>query len=624
MDLSNSEVVNGLNPDDLYITKNRMQEDVFKSKTFDAGIDTKDDLQKSKTFEESKSAQHNKFMAAYDSYNQAYKEASESKWKYRSKDSKKMSAVKDSIKALNTFFNEREVPKDRAGLDADIKELKGLYEAIRNQCNTYLKSHRHTITETGIARKNMVKKQLAMAEIEIRRLDESAEDIYKLAEGKEERPIWINILADIRVVKLDLKKDDPNVKIEKTGAATSEVLKVTVKKNEKSRTGYIKKWENMVPTDVKMKEDFFDNELIDKKDRKILGAIVNNILRPIDGMVSTLDGRTSVYEEMTKYLKANRGFKAIDQQEGGMMRLYKAFKKSVEDNGYMKKFEILAEKLGFKGFDSMAQHIIKTCEYMDAENKLSLNHSIAQLDAKIEWGSNISKRNVATTRMAKLLGLGHAIAKSEKVSYKDEKGKDQLGIIMESAGDLCLHDVDKAENEMSRQVLLDLNSIQLFDVICGQIDRHKGNLIVDTEKYEKDGKTNYKIKGIKGIDNDMSFGNIKYDMVKKVGRNRMIRFEDKGGLCHMKKLDKKLVDSLMAMTDEMVEYAMADLLSKDEMAALIDRIHGVKNAIKKTLADKSGKNLLIDRDNISDSDAKAMRRQLSSKVDWKIRNIKIE
>ncbi len=104
MDISNSEVVNGLNNNDLYITKNRKQDDIFKSKTFDSNINTVDDLQKSRTFDESKSMQHNKFLEAYESYNQAYQEAQDSKWKYRSKDSKKMTGVKESLKALNTFL----------------------------------------------------------------------------------------------------------------------------------------------------------------------------------------------------------------------------------------------------------------------------------------------------------------------------------------------------------------------------------------------------------------------------------------------------------------------------------------------------------------------------------------
>ncbi len=73
----------------------------------------------------------------------------------------------------------------------------------------------------------------------------------------------------------------------------------------------------------------------------------------------------------------------------------------------------------------------------------------------------------------------------------------------------------------------------------------------------------------------------------------------------------------------MVEYSMKDLLSKEEMTALLDRIHGVKKAIKRTLASKTGKDFLIDRNNISDNDAKAMRIQLSSKADKKITNMSV-
>ncbi len=289
----------------------------------------------------------------------------------------------------------------------------------------------------------------------------------------------------------------------------------------------------------------------------------------------------------------------------------------------MYKFNKIAKKKGYDDFASMSQHVLNACQYIDAENRSHLSDSIAQTDAKIEWKSNITKRNVATTRMANLLGIGHTIAKSEKIVYKDLNGKDQLGIIMESAGEKSLYSANHEGLSISREVLLDLNSVQLLDTICGQVDRHKGNIMVDTEKYEENGQTKYKIKSVKGIDNDMSFGNITYKMIQHVSRKQMVRFEDKDGLCHMKKLDKKLVEHLTSLTDEMVEYSMKDLLSKEEMAALLDRIHGVKKAIKRTLASKTGKDFLIDRNNISDNDAKAMRIQLSSKADKKITNMSV-
>ena len=51
------------------------------------------------------------------------------------------------------------------------------------------------------------------------------------------------------------------------------------------------------------------------------------------------------------------------------------------------------------------------------------------------------------------------------------------------------------------KVLQQLSDIEVLDFICGNVDRHMGNLIYTVE--------NNKIVSVKGVDNDSSFGNLK-------------------------------------------------------------------------------------------------------------------
>jgi hypothetical protein len=65
-----------------------------------------------------------------------------------------------------------------------------------------------------------------------------------------------------------------------------------------------------------------------------------------------------------------------------------------------------------------------------------------------------------------------------------------------------LFDFDIEESPYNKKLFCDLADMQVLDYICGNVDRHKGNMLYKTEK-DKDGKV--KMTGIVGIDNDASF-----------------------------------------------------------------------------------------------------------------------
>ncbi len=110
-------------------------------------------------------------------------------------------------------------------------------------------------------------------------------------------------------------------------------------------------------------------------------------------------------------------------------------------------------------------------------------------------------RNVASANLDRQLGGGNVLVNSEFFLHDD-----QLGILMEKAPghsffQCALYGHDAAVGRLADNPMLhrDLNKLQVMDALCGQLDRHLGNMCI-----ELDDEGNYR--QLKGIDNDASFG----------------------------------------------------------------------------------------------------------------------
>ncbi|MBO6215794.1 MAG: hypothetical protein J6N76_09765, partial [Lachnospiraceae bacterium] len=145
-------------------------------------------------------------------------------------------------------------------------------------------------------------------------------------------------------------------------------------------------------------------------------------------------------------------------------------------------------------------------------------------------------------------------------------------------------------NDSYRRLL----NLQIFDTLCAQVDRHEGNYMVkvDTKQYNIGDVTDFK-----GIDNDMSFGTLKYkDVCKKglKGHMNMTKITDEKGDFALPAVEEEFALKILALQEEQLRFEMADLLDDDEMDALVDRIKGVQDLLK-TAMDKN-KNLLISKE----------------------------
>lgn len=228
------------------------------------------------------------------------------------------------------------------------------------------------------------------------------------------------------------------------------------------------------------------------------------------------------------------------------------------------------------------------CNILNEINRLTDFGFTTNAYAKIKPGNEVSKRNVATSRLFSALGESDLVTKS-RLAVLREKGKpDKKGIIMTKANGKAVQDLAKDLKDISKQNITIKFSkdaqrkfviLQLGDYIAGQIDRHLGNYFVDYEITEEAESAEVKIKSIQGIDNDMSFGKLKgKDSLN--GMNKLFSFIGK----YSKKLslpyiDKDFADALQNLNAPIIKYTFADLLDNEEMVSLLDRVKSINQAI---------------------------------------------
>ncbi len=196
----------------------------------------------------------------------------------------------------------------------------------------------------------------------------------------------------------------------------------------------------------------------------------------------------------------------------------------------------------------------------------------------IEDGSNIDKRNAAMSAVAGLLTDKKIIAKSEPVIVM-VNGVPTSGTFMEKADKWDAYDFSP-ENPMinagpdvydNYRVFGDIASLQAIDYICGNIDRHKGNIRMRFE--EIDGKL--KLVGITGIDNDMAFG------PDYPANNPMDNIGNKFVTpAEMGVIGEEMATKILALSEETLTATLRGYgLSKEQITAAWERTKILQNAI---------------------------------------------
>jgi hypothetical protein len=193
--------------------------------------------------------------------------------------------------------------------------------------------------------------------------------------------------------------------------------------------------------------------------------------------------------------------------------------------------------------------------------------------------AHMANRDVAMSRLNQLLGA-NVIAKAEMAVRHTAQGE-KTGSLMEDASkkgrsafdiaeangtyDPAAGQAQGAPNQMSLQdpeLMRQLSRLQLIDLLALQVDRNTKNYFVQVSPTGA-------VLGVTGIDNDLSMGTN--------DRNDSRQMELPG---FSRYVDEELANAILNLDPEILASLMGDLLSKDEITALLSRLKKLQAFLK--------------------------------------------
>jgi hypothetical protein len=492
----------------------------------------------------------------------------------------------------------------------DEKPIQDCFHSIIVACEHYLEN-RNPWTREGKARKQMIQDFYEQVKFESIGFAGIVDNMRRGAFGAAAPNTWIEVLSQVRTQTF--ADGQPGVRITEGGAATSKLY--IVEKNGVKR--YFKQNEQLPPESydenleeekarLRRENDLYQASAHTQAEKAAYSDRVNRRLRGLSLIRKYLfrecrDDENTVFsflchhadkndllQEMVNRFSRHHEFATfIDPLVQERDRLIGELNQIKAD--YTAATDAAARQTQKDLYDAKYKEY-KDCdlEYLHSAviqiKKDMLAHAIAVHDAKVAPSSELSKRNVATSRMARLLGLDGMIVSSQMAEV-EINGNRMRGIIMDEAPGKPAPDIDEAHRRpvmYSSNAFRQLLNLQVFDIICGQVDRHMGNYVCQEDASQR---THIGLTSIIGIDNDMSFGTLTYKDISERGTqglNRMRNIEIDGNL-YAPFIDYDLYERLRNITEEQINYEMCDILSKEERKALFDRIKGVQTAFEKRM-----------------------------------------
>ena len=204
---------------------------------------------------------------------------------------------------------------------------------------------------------------------------------------------------------------------------------------------------------------------------------------------------------------------------------------------------------------------------------------------QIPYGGRIDNRNAAMSAVADLLGMPNVVARSKPMRIIDKDGNVIEGTFMEAAKGIDSENLPPSAASINENALKNTNgngfrdiaNLQVLDFLCGNYDRHGGNIFY---QFDKNGK----LCGVQGIDNDGAFG--------VIGEKQIVRKEGKVGktdtnymymtnLENMKAIPEETAKRIEALDESTLKYALRGYgLSEAELKAAGFRLNCMKKAIQ--------------------------------------------
>ncbi|MBR6120210.1 MAG: hypothetical protein IKQ04_07825 [Oscillospiraceae bacterium] len=298
----------------------------------------------------------------------------------------------------------------------------------------------------------------------------------------------------------------------------------------------------------------FLNNLLSRMEEKLPGMIQNKKFDP----ANYADTRSQVLGYLYEHTLEKEKEESIDAS-----RLSKVIKDFFPEETRNMSEEDISNALGAEVLTSIAE----------AMNPYVNHVTITMQSAGIPDGGRVDSRNAAMSAVADLLHMPNVIARARPMVLRDQNGNEIEGTFMALAEgeDTSNHTAaasgvnGSAFEGTDGKALKDVADLQVLDFICGNVDRHYGNMLYKLDK-------NKKLVGVTGIDNDCGLG----VYVPKGGESHKYM----AGLMNMRAVSESTYERVMALDGDTLRYALRGFgLSKEELDAAAKRLDMLQKAL---------------------------------------------
>jgi hypothetical protein len=439
-----------------------------------------------------------------------------------------------------------------------VTAVRQQYQAVIKSCDDYLNAHKgFRWTSVGRKRKQMMQDARDLAVVENSGIVEalSARRASGVTGGR-----WTELVANIRTEKVDLA----GVHTDVTGGQTSEVLTW----GPAGQRTFFKDKEMILTLNQYIENSLAAFEATSDVAKDYTAKL--QMLPPLNAdSINTITMMVSNVMQQTELSEKRRFF---TDNYAILLRELRCTPELINEltHTFEQNDNILTGPL-FDFFVSISKNYVK---------------GIVADKAGISIGSELSCRNTATSRMADLLGVSGIVARSRTIEViQGEKRRIGNGMKQAKGTDFDHLDPELQEAlEICPAYLHELNKLKILDYICGQIDRHTGNYFVDAEMIGEGEERHLVFRSITGIDNDLAFGTLHID--EPSGVKQLEQLVDSRGNFMLQTADRDLCESILALTPEVVAYHFCDLLSTQELSALMYRVKKLYTAVSRLSEDR--------------------------------------
>ena len=424
-----------------------------------------------------------------------------------------LDAIEKTAHTMDTGFDQNQQQNVEK-----LSQALGAFSELKEACERY--TARKPRTKKGKIRREIVLQIHNFAERDENGCAAAIDDFLRMSPQEQSRETWMSVTQKARSIQLSVNDFS---KLERPrGGQVSEVFKIPSEENENEIIAYFKK------------EDRLD-----------------------------VSGAVGQQEHASAFI-------ALDMTLKKYPKLSKEDKESLREQAKQVTHSVKISEKGREAYEYWNQ-VRKKIE-------INVDQVLTPMGIVDEGGNvNMSRRNVASSRMADLLGLGDLLAKSQTVNLYDKaSGQTIRGNLMDKAQGVERSEImgQLTENKITSGFIRDTMNLQVLDMICGQVDRHAGNVLYQTNQ---DGE----VTGMQGIDNDASFGTNTDAVAATVDLNRKDRrvFDARTGEMLVPYMDKQLADRIEAIDSSMIKYILSDLLREAEVNAAIRRFEVMKKGV---------------------------------------------